>query len=403
MATATADAGALPRPRRGVASRLVEAVTAGPARLFLLVVGFLWLVPSFGLLMASFRPAEVQSTGWWEVFTNPGQITMANYVALLDEASVTGDFATVSLVAVVGSLAIVAATRATLAGGAMRIAGWVVIGGLSAYMLYAFYVVGGIAAAIVLAVAVPTLVGTARAAFEGGGLGRLAVTTLLLILLEVISLIPAGGGILTALRNSVLITVPSCVLLVLIGAGAAYAFAWVRFPGRDILFLLVVALLVVPLQVGLIPIADLYGKLGLFGTIPGVVLFHVGFGLPFAVFLLRNFFIGIPHELLEAARMDGASEWRVFSRVVLPLGIPAIASLLIFQFLWVWNDLLVALVFAGSDAAPLTVAIREQLRTFGGNIQVIAPGAFIQMLVPLIVFFAFQRYFVQGLLAGSQR
>jgi alpha-glucoside transport system permease protein len=206
-----------------------------------------------------------------------------------------------------------------------------------------------------------------------------------------------------ALFNTVLITVPSAVLLVMIAALAAYVFAWMNFRGRDGLFLIVVGLLVVPLQIALIPVARLFGQLGLFGTIPGVVLFHISFGLPFAIFLLRNFFIGIPHELLEAARMDGAGEWRVFSRVVLPLGIPAIASLFIFQFLWVWNDLLVALVFAGSDAQPLTRAIVQQLRTFGANIDIIATGSFLQMVVPLVVFFSFQRYFVQGLLAGSQR
>jgi alpha-glucoside transport system permease protein len=165
----------------------------------------------------------------------------------------------------------------------------------------------------------------------------------------------------------------------------------------------IVALLVVPLQIALIPVARLYDIVGLFGTIPGVVLFHVAFGLPFAIFLLRNFFIAIPSELLEAARMDGAGEFMVFRRVVLPLGLPAIASLLIFQFMWVWNDLLVALVFASSSTQPLTVAIREQLRSFGSNIDVIAPAAFLQLVIPLIVFFAFQRYFVQGLLAGSQR
>ncbi len=132
-----------------------------------------------------------------------------------------------------------------------------------------------------------------------------------------------------------------------------------------------------------------------------MVLFHVAFGLPFAIFLLRNFFIGIPRDLLEAARMDGAGELQIFGRVILPLGLPAIASLLIFQFLWVWNDLLVAMVFASSRSAPLTVFVRNQLRQFGSNIDIIAPGAFLQMIIPLIVFFAFQRYFVQGLLAGS--
>jgi alpha-glucoside transport system permease protein len=204
-----------------------------------------------------------------------------------------------------------------------------------------------------------------------------------------------------AFWNTLRITVPATLLVVGISALAAYAFAWVRFPGRDGLFLVVVGLLVVPLQVALIPVAELYGKLDLFGRIPGVVLFHVAFGLPFAIFLLRNFFAGIPRELLEAARMDGASEWTIFSRVVLPLGLPAVASLAIFQFLWVWNDLLVALVFASPESAPLTVAIREQTRQFGSNIDIIAPGAFVSMVVPLLVFFAFQRYFVQGVLAGS--
>ena len=204
-----------------------------------------------------------------------------------------------------------------------------------------------------------------------------------------------------AFWNTVRITVPATVLVVVIAALAAYAFAWVRFPGRDALFLVVVGLLVVPLQVALIPVADLYGTLGLFGRIPGVVAFHVAFGLPFAIFLLRNFFAGIPSELLEAARLDGASEWTIFSRVVLPLGVPAVASLAIFQFLWVWNDLLVATVFASPESAPLTVAIREQTRQFGSNIDVIGPGALLSMLVPLVVFFAFQRYFVQGVLAGS--
>jgi alpha-glucoside transport system permease protein len=177
--------------------------------------------------------------------------------------------------------------------------------------------------------------------------------------------------------------------------------AGIRFAGRDVLFLVVIGLLVVPLQVALIPVARLYGDLGLFGKIPGVVLFHVAFGLPFAIFLLRNFFIGIPHELLEAARMEGAGEFTVFVRVVVPLSIPAIASLAIFQFLFVWNDLLVALVFAGPQNAPLTVAIREQTRQFGSNLDVISTGAFVSMIVPLAVFFAFQRYFVQGRLAGS--
>lgn len=201
--------------------------------------------------------------------------------------------------------------------------------------------------------------------------------------------------------NTFAITIPSTVAVVVIAALAAYAFAWIAFPGRDWLFVVVIGLLVVPLQMAVVPVARLYNTLGVFGSIIGVVAFHVAFGLPFAVFLLRNFFAGIPKELLEAARLDGASEGRIFVRLMLPLGLPAIASLAIFQFLWVWNDLLVALVFAKTSSAPITVAIQQQLRQFGGNLDIISAASFVSMGVPLIVFFAFQRYFAEGLLAGS--
>lgn len=209
------------------------------------------------------------------------------------------------------------------------------------------------------------------------------------------------SGIAAAFGNTVLISVPTTLLVVGISALAGYAFAWLDFPGRDGIFLVVVGLLVVPVQIGLLPVAKLFGAVGLFGTIAGVVLFHVAYGLPFAIFLLRNYFAEIPREMLEAARMDGGSEWRIFSRLVLPLGRPAIASLAIFQFLWVWNDMLVALLFADSESQPLTVALQSQMRQFGSNIGVLAPGAFLSLVVPLIVFFAFQRHFVQGVMAGS--
>ncbi|MFE7900583.1 carbohydrate ABC transporter permease [Streptomyces sp. NPDC057424] len=204
-----------------------------------------------------------------------------------------------------------------------------------------------------------------------------------------------------SLLNTVWITVPATLLVVIIGSLAGYAFAWMEFPGRDWWFLGVVGLLVVPVQVALIPIAELFGGIGIFGSVLGVVLFHVGFGLPFAVFLLRNFFAEIPRELLEAARLDGAGELRLFFRVVMPLGGPAIAALGIFQFLWVWNDMLVALIFSDSGSQPITVALQTQVRQFGNNIDVLAPGAFISMVVPLAVFFAFQRQFVSGVMAGA--
>ncbi|MEU5833459.1 carbohydrate ABC transporter permease [Streptomyces diacarni] len=211
----------------------------------------------------------------------------------------------------------------------------------------------------------------------------------------------ANEQVMESLWTTVLITVPATVLVVVIGALAGYAFAWMDFPGRDWWFLLVVGLLVVPVQVALVPVAKLFNTLGIFETTTGVVLFHTAFGLPFAIFLLRNFFAEIPRELLEAARLDGAGELRLFTRVVMPLGGPAIASLGIFQFLWVWNDMLVALIFADSTNPPITVALQQQMRQFGNNIDVLAPGAFISMLIPLAVFFAFQRQFVSGVMAGA--
>ncbi len=224
-----------------------------------------------------------------------------------------------------------------------------------------------------------------------------------------------------AFVNSLIITVPSTILVILVAAFAAYAFALMRFPGRDGLFLGVVALLVVPLQVTLIPILRLYTDLrveeipiiggempiiggGVFGTgsFSAMWLAHTAYGLPFAIFLLRNFFAGLPADLFESAYLDGASDVRVFFRIVLPLSVPAMAALAIFQFLWVWNDLLVALVFLGDpNLFPMTVQIQSLVSSFGTNYQVLTSAAFISMALPLVVFFALQRYFVQGILAGA--
>jgi alpha-glucoside transport system permease protein len=209
-----------------------------------------------------------------------------------------------------------------------------------------------------------------------------------------------NSTIMDSLVTTALIAVGGTVLPIVVGALAGYAFAWLEFPGRDWWFILVVALLVVPLQMALIPMFELYTDLGIFDTVLSIVLYHTAYALPFAIFLLRNFFIGIPRDLMEAARIDGASEIRIFVRLILPLGLPAIASLGIFQFLWTWNDLLVALVF-GRETQPITVAIFSQLRQFGANIELIAPATFLSLAIPLVVFFAFQRYFVEGLLAGS--
>ena len=209
-----------------------------------------------------------------------------------------------------------------------------------------------------------------------------------------------NGPITHSLSTTAQIAIGGTVLPILVAALAAYALAWLEFPGRDWLFIAVIAMLVVPLQMALIPIFSIYNKLGVFDTVLSLVLFHTAFGLPFAIFLLRNFFVGIPRDILESARIDGSSEARIFLRLILPLGLPAIASLAIFQFLWTWNDLIVALTF-GRTTQPITVAIFSQLGEFGSNIEIIAPAAFVSLAIPLAVFFAFQRYFVQGLLAGS--
>jgi len=283
--------------KRTPAQRVLGFFGKGFVNFALIVVALLWVIPSLGLLLTSFRTVGDSTTsGWWTVFSRPAQLTLQNYVDLLSNSAIT-----------------------------------------------------------------------------------------------------------SSLLNSILIVVPATLLVVLVGALAGYAFAWMSFPGRDWLLVAVIVLLAVPLQVALIPVARLFGWLGIFGSIPGVILFHVAFGLPFAIFLLRNFFTQIPREVMEAARVDGASEWRIFTRVILPLGAPAIASLAIFQFLWTWNDLLIGLIFTNAESQPITVAIQSQLRQFGSNTDVLSTGAFVSMVIPLIVFFAFQRYFVQALLAGSNK
>jgi alpha-glucoside transport system permease protein len=227
-------------------------------------------------------------------------------------------------------------------------------------------------------------------------------------------------GMAQSFVNSLIITIPSTLLTILVAALAAYAFAWMRFPLRNTLFLIVVALLVVPLQMTLIPVLRLYvwtndtfgfldNEIPLLGgrwfgtnSYPGIWVAHAAYGLPFAVYLLRNFFGGLPRDLFESAYLDGASDLKVFTRIVIPLSMPAIAALAIFQFLWVWNDLLVALIFLGDpDRAPMTLTITNLVSSFGTSYQLLTAAAFISMALPLVVFFALQRYFVEGVLAGS--
>lgn len=212
-----------------------------------------------------------------------------------------------------------------------------------------------------------------------------------------------GERIGQAFINTFTVTIPATIIPIAIAAFASYAFSWMEFPGRRFLFIIVVGLLVVPLQMSLIPLLRVYNTVGIAKTYPGIWLAHTGFGLPLAIFLLRNYIGGLPRELIESAKIDGASHFQIFVRLVLPLSVPALAAFAIFQFLWVWNDLLVALVFLGKqpDQIVLTSALRELIGSRADNWEILTSSAFVSISVPLIVFFSLQRYFVRGLLAGS--
>jgi alpha-glucoside transport system permease protein len=207
----------------------------------------------------------------------------------------------------------------------------------------------------------------------------------------------------TAVLNSLTVAIPATAIPIMIAAFAAYGFAWIEFRGRRLLFTVVVALLAVPLQIALIPILRDYIAINLSGTFIGIWLAHTGFGLPLAVYLLYNYISQLPRDILESAFMDGASHFTIFTRLILPLSVPALASFAIFQFVWVWNDLLVALVFLSGrpDVEVLTMRLLGMLGSFGSDWHLLTAGAFISMIIPLIVFFSLQRYFVRGLLAGS--
>jgi alpha-glucoside transport system permease protein len=213
----------------------------------------------------------------------------------------------------------------------------------------------------------------------------------------------SSDGMFNALVNSLIVTIPSTVIPITLAAFAAYGFAWIKFRGRSLLFGVVVGLLVVPLQLSLVPLLKLYQATDLTGSFLGIWLAHTGFGLPLAVFLLYNYISQLPKDIFESAFIDGASPFTAFTRLVLPLSVPALASFAIFQFLWVWNDLLVALVFLGgsSDVSVLTLELASIVGTRGEAFHLLTAAAFVSMLIPLIVFLSLQRFFVRGLLAGS--
>jgi alpha-glucoside transport system permease protein len=211
------------------------------------------------------------------------------------------------------------------------------------------------------------------------------------------------SGFAQSFVNSLIVTIPATVIPIMAAAFAAYAFSWMNFPGREVLFVLFVGLLVIPLQVAFIPFIRVFNVLGIEGTYLSVWLAHTGFGMPLAVYILRNYMGSLPREVIESAKVDGASHWAIFWRLILPLSVPALAAFTIFQFLWVWNDFLVALVFLGTtaDVRVITVALAELIGARGQDWHLLTAGAFITMIVPMTVFFSLQRFFVRGLTAGS--
>ncbi|MGH3520430.1 MAG: carbohydrate ABC transporter permease [Haloechinothrix sp.] len=211
-----------------------------------------------------------------------------------------------------------------------------------------------------------------------------------------------GQGMGNAFVNSLAVSVPATVIPILIAAFAAYSFTFMNFPGRDIFFIVLVGLLVVPLQVAFIPLLQIYKEVGLVGTFPAVWLAHAAFGMPLAVYILRNYMEGLPREVIESAKVDGASHFTTFWRLIIPMSTPALAAYAIFQFLWVWNDLLVALIFLGpGENEVVTINLSTMIGTLGADWHLLTAAAFVTMLVPLIVFLSLQRFFVRGLTAGS--
>jgi alpha-glucoside transport system permease protein len=377
--------------------------------LHLVIIGMvvLWLIPTLGLLVTSFRPFQsANSTGWWTVFSPPrGAAEYEQHCASCHgpegQAIAEADLSDPDLVnQFPRSLQLLASLRQEFDGqphmGDQAIPEPQAAADIAVYLRR----ISGIEAVprFTLNNYIDAFMGyrgttTYREACETGDV-PLDLNCDTSDLLN-----PRGMG--RAMLNSLFVTLPATVLPLLFAAFAAYAFSWLHFRGRQVLFAILVGLQVVPLQMTLVPISRVYAQAGLNGTFLGVWLFHTGFGLPYAIYLMRNFLGSLPRDLFESAYLDGASHWTAFYRLALPLAVPAIASLTIFQFLWVWNDLLVALVFLGGTTPVLTYQISNMVTSLGAGWQLLTAAAFISMIVPIIVFFAFQRYFVRGLLAGS--
>ncbi len=366
------------------------------AHFFLLIIVFIWVIPTFGLLISSLRDKDqVALTGWWTALKH----NEFNEIVRTEKSTV--QFEENGVFIITGNLLKSAPSKSVLNFGitsknpkAFEAPSKVTMKNGSIFYLqkdgsYRW---------------------TSDKEFKHKKGKRifLTVSTPPSLTLANYKEVLVFRGIGQSFINSLTVAVPSTIIPLIIGAFAAYALSWMNFYGRDLIFATIVCLLVVPLQMSLIPILTVYNQIGNFFGVSaksyvGIWFAHTGFGLPLKIFLLRNFIKSLPHEMFEAARVDGASHYQIFMKIILPLSIPAFASIGILQFLWVWNDLLVALVFL--DKMPseivLTSRLREMLGEFSQNWEILTTSAFVSMIVPLFVFLCLQRYFIRGLVAGS--
>ena len=359
----------------GKRSQLVSDIVVNGA---LALICLIWTIPTVGLLVSSFRTREdIQSSGWWQIFPHRDwkvveEITPGPELdrqGVMTFAGVSGTFQEL---------------REGVEGDGVRVQ-W--IGNRRTGRVEIQEQVWTSRTDLTLDNYSNVLTGKQYETRQPDGSIK----------------VEQGDNFNNAFLNSLIVSIPSTVIPILIAAFAAYGFAWMRFPGRKVLFIMVVALLVVPLQVALVPILRTYVSLQLNGTFLAIWLAHTGFGLPLATYLLYNYIGSLPRDILESAFVDGASHFTIFTRLILPLSVPALASFAIFQFLWVWNDYLVALIFIGSkpDVQVLTMRLAEIVGSRGADWHLLTAGAFISMVLPLAVFLGLQRFFVRGLLAGS--
>ncbi|TGT73478.1 MULTISPECIES: carbohydrate ABC transporter permease [unclassified Mesorhizobium] len=361
-----------------------------------LVFVVIWTIPTLGILVSSMRDKDqIIASGWWNSFASSSQTEAGRLPAASAQTQKDGKYV------IEGNIFGDGARRDISAFGVKAAAPTQYKAGTAADLGDGVTLQVNADGSFVLA---------SPKAFEGDRGQRVyyASSAPPKFTTENYDAVLFSEGIGRSFMNSLTVTIPSTVIPILIAAFAAYALAWMRFPGRALLIAVIIGLLVVPLQMSLIPLLKLYNGVGTFFGVPsktylGIWLAHTGFGLPFAIYLLRSYIAGLPREIMESARIDGASDFEIFVKIVLPLSFPVLASFAIFQFLWVWNDLLVAMVFLGTapDQIVLTAKLNALLGSRGGNWEILTTSAFITIIVPLIVFFSLQRYFVRGLLAGS--